>query len=55
MEGQRDLEGNLVVEWIYHFLGIFSGSELNIPSGIWVKKLDREDVERLLDARAWKR
>jgi hypothetical protein len=55
MEGQRDLEGNLVVEWIYHFLGVFSGSELQIPSGIWVKKLEREEVERLLDARAWKR
>jgi len=55
MVGQRDLEGNLVVEWIYHFLGIFSGSELNIPSGIWVKKLEVEEVERLLDARAWKR
>jgi len=55
MVGQRDLEGNLVQEWIYHFLGIFSGSELNIPSGIWVKKLEVEEVERLLDARAWKR
>jgi hypothetical protein len=55
MEGQRDFEGNLVVEWIYHFLGVFSGSELQIPSGIWVKKLEREEVERLLDARAWKR
>jgi len=33
---------------------VFSGVELQIPSGIWVKKLEVEEVERLLEARAWK-
>ena len=49
MEKQIDLFGNEDVEWVYHFVGVFSGSELGIPSGIWVKKLSLEEVSVLLD------
>lgn len=52
MEGQRDFEGNVVFEWKFTFLGVFLGSELNIPSGIWVKRLEREEVDKLLEAKA---
>ena len=55
MVGQRDLEGNLVLEWRWHFLGVFSGSELAVPAGIWVKSLEKAEVERLLEARAWRK
>jgi len=49
MKGQRDLEGNLVREWIWSLVGIFSGSELGIPSGIWGKEFEKEEVIRLLE------
>ena len=49
--GQRDLSGEKVVEWVYVFLGIWSGSDLGIESSIWVKELEREKIERLLEGR----
>ena len=55
MVGQRDLEGKNEVEWIYHFVGVFSGSELGIPSYIWSKDLERELVEKLLEGRKWQK
>jgi hypothetical protein len=48
---QVDLEGAVVEEWNYVFLGIWSGSELGIPSGIWVKKLSLEEIEPFLAKR----
>ncbi len=53
MERQVDLFGKVVPEWEFEFLGIFSGSELGIPSGIWVKKLSEEEVSLLLDKKGW--
>jgi len=53
MEGQRDFEGNVVREWEYDFLGVFSGSELGIPSGIWVKGLSEAEVSSVLDQKGW--
>jgi len=43
--------GKMVVEWVYHFMGIWSGSELGIPSGIWVKKLSLSEIEPFLAKR----
>jgi len=45
---QVDLFGNVVMEWEYEFLGVFSGSELGIPGGIWVKALEEAEVSKLL-------
>ena len=53
MERQVDLFGKVVPEWEFEFLGIFSGSELGIPSGIWVKKLSEVEVSALLDQKGW--
>jgi len=49
--GQRDLSGAIVEEWTYVFLGIWPGSDLGIPSFIWVQSLEREKIEKLLDRR----
>lgn len=49
--GQKDLWGAPVQEWIYVFLGVWSGSDLGIPSYIWVQSLEREKIEKLLDRR----
>ena len=49
--GQRDLSGARITEWIYVFLGVWSGSDLGIPSYIWVQDLEREKIEELLDRR----
>lgn len=46
---QVDLFGDLVREWEYDFLGVFSGEELKIPSGIWVKRLEELEVSVLLE------
>jgi hypothetical protein len=48
---QVDLEGNVVEEWAYTFLGIWNGAELGIPSFIWVKKLDSSVISPLVDAK----
>jgi hypothetical protein len=48
---QVDLFGELVKEWEYLFLGVFLGSELGIPGGIWVKALEGVQVSKLLDLR----
>jgi len=53
MVGQLDLEGNLIREWVYVFLGVFSGAELGIPSCIWVKELSLDEVAGFLDRRKW--
>jgi len=53
MERQVDLDGNVVKEWEYDFLGVFSGSELGIPSGIWVKRLSEAEVSSVLDRKGW--
>jgi hypothetical protein len=52
---QRDLLGARVQEWIYVFLGVWSGSDLGIPSYIWVQDLEREVVEKLFEGRLWKK
>ena len=49
--GQRDLSGARITEWIYVFLGVWSGSDLGIPSYIWVQDLEREKIEKLLEKR----
>jgi len=54
MGKQLDLFGNEVLEWRYVFLGVFLGSELGISAGIWVSRLEREAVVRLLEGRSWK-
>jgi hypothetical protein len=44
---QSSLDGEIVVEWIYSLMGIYSGKELGIPSYIWSKKLEGfENFER---------
>lgn len=50
-EKQIDLSGNVVKEWEYDFLGVFSGEELEIPSGIWVKRLSEAEVSKILKKR----
>ena len=52
MLNQVDLEGNVVVEWVYTFLGVWSGEELGIPSFIWSKQLDVDLISPLVDAHA---
>jgi len=54
MGKQLDLFGNEVPEWKYVFLGVFLGFELGISAGIWVSRLEREAVVRLLEGRSWK-
>lgn len=45
---QITLFGVVVREWDYDFLGVFSGSELGIPGGIWVKKLEEAEISSVL-------
>lgn len=54
--GQKDLFGAKVEEWKYVFLGVWSGEDLGIPSFIWVQRLEKEKIERLLEKRMskWK-
>lgn len=47
-KNQVDLFGARVREWEYDFLGVFSGSELGIPSGIWVKRLEEAEIHVIL-------
>lgn len=51
MEKQVDLMGIVVSEWVYVFLGVFSGGELGIPQYIWSKSLDGDFVIGLLRKR----
>ena len=51
MDMQVDLEGSMVKEWEYVFLGVFTGEELGIPPFIWVKELDKGLVTELLENR----
>ena len=46
---QVDLDGNIVLEWECDFLGVFTGKELGIPSGIWAKRLEEAEVSRILE------
>jgi hypothetical protein len=48
MDFQVTLSGVVVREWVYRFVGVFSGLELGIPPFIWAKKLDRDWVLALL-------
>jgi len=48
MKAQLDLEGNIVKEWEYTFLGIWTSEDLGIPPFIWVKKLDQAEIDLLL-------
>jgi len=50
---QVDLLGNVVTVWEYTFLGVFSGSELGIPGGIWVKALEEVEIEVILAKKEW--
>lgn len=52
MGKQVDLEGNFVSEWKFTFLGIWSAGELGIPPFVWFKRLEQEEVERLLEGRS---
>jgi hypothetical protein len=51
LNGQKDLDGAMIEEWVYTFLGIWSGSDLGIPSFIWTQKLEKEKIEQLLEGR----
>lgn len=51
LELQVDLNGDVVLEWKYRFLGVCSGEELGIPSGIWVKRLEKKEIERFFEKR----
>ena len=48
---QVDLFGNIVPEWIYHFIGVYAGERLGIPAGIWVKRFSRREIASLLEER----
>ena len=51
LNGQISLMGEMVPEWKYTFMGIWSGEELGIPPFIWVKKLEKAEIEPLLEKR----
>jgi len=51
LDGENRWCGKAVDEWAYTFLGIWSGSELGIPSFIWAKKLDLDVISPLVDAK----
>jgi hypothetical protein len=51
LNGQKDLFGADLQEWNYVFLGIWSGSDLGIESFIWVRVLEKEKIEKLLEGR----
>jgi len=51
LKRQIDLNGEVVPEWKYTFLGIWGSEDLGIPPFIWVKSLERDLVERLLEER----
>jgi len=52
LKRQLDLNGDPIIEWIYTFMGIFSGEELGIPSFIWAKRLKASEIELLIEKRA---
>jgi hypothetical protein len=46
--GQQDLEGGMVKEVEWSFVGIFEGERLGLPPWIWAAHVEKECVEQLL-------
>jgi hypothetical protein len=55
LKRQIDLFGDVVPEWIYHFIGVYSGERLGIPSGIWVKRFSRSEIAPILESDYYKK